>query len=191
MTATWPTTDEGLARVVRDLCTVYRPGSDGAYRRERLDRLDRLMHTSLRYALACASLRGAESRHIRAGTDSTAEALGRAAARVVLRAQDHLDALGSEVRATREAPRCRCCGHLLTTSDADGWHCARIGCADGQRWLEAQAEHSSRPAAVVDDVTCPECGGPMVERRRKSDGHPFLGCQAFPRCRGVRDGGVL
>ena len=33
--------------------------------------------------------------------------------------------------------------------------------------------------------TCPKCGAPLVERRSTkptSDGEPFLGCRAFPRC---------
>ncbi|MFO0876153.1 MAG: SUMF1/EgtB/PvdO family nonheme iron enzyme [Gemmataceae bacterium] len=32
---------------------------------------------------------------------------------------------------------------------------------------------------------CPVCGGPMVERVNKAGGH-FLGCAAFPACRGTR-----
>jgi restriction system protein len=34
-------------------------------------------------------------------------------------------------------------------------------------------------------TTCPKCGGPLVERQSTkptSDGRPFLGCRAFPRC---------
>lgn len=34
-------------------------------------------------------------------------------------------------------------------------------------------------------TTCPKCGGVLVERRSTkptSDGRPFLGCRAFPRC---------
>lgn len=34
---------------------------------------------------------------------------------------------------------------------------------------------------------CPKCGGEMVVRRRRSDGHKFWGCKAFPRCRGSRN----
>jgi len=30
------------------------------------------------------------------------------------------------------------------------------------------------------------CGGAMVLRRRRSDGNPFYGCSAFPRCRKTR-----
>lgn len=34
-------------------------------------------------------------------------------------------------------------------------------------------------------TTCPKCGGALVERRSTkstSDGRPFLGCRAYPRC---------
>jgi hypothetical protein len=34
-------------------------------------------------------------------------------------------------------------------------------------------------------TTCPKCGGALVERQStkpSSDGRPFLGCRAFPRC---------
>lgn len=34
---------------------------------------------------------------------------------------------------------------------------------------------------------CPKCGGEMVIRRRRSDGHMFWGCKAFPNCRGSRN----
>jgi ssDNA-binding Zn-finger/Zn-ribbon topoisomerase 1 len=36
-----------------------------------------------------------------------------------------------------------------------------------------------------ENVTCPECDGPMVSR---SSAHGvFWGCKAFPRCRGTRN----
>ena len=34
---------------------------------------------------------------------------------------------------------------------------------------------------------CPLCGGPMVFRKASLTGHRFLGCLAFPRCRGTRN----
>lgn len=40
---------------------------------------------------------------------------------------------------------------------------------------------------MIENVTCPECDGPMVSRKRKSDGARFWGCAAFPRCKGTRD----
>jgi len=36
-----------------------------------------------------------------------------------------------------------------------------------------------------DCVKCPKCGAPMVERKRKYDSHPFLGCQNYPACNGT------
>lgn len=35
-------------------------------------------------------------------------------------------------------------------------------------------------------LTCPRCGGAMIERKNKKTGQPFLGCSSFPKCRGVR-----
>src|SRR5215216_262664 len=32
---------------------------------------------------------------------------------------------------------------------------------------------------------CPDCGSPMVSRRNRSTGEPFLGCTRFPACRGT------
>ena len=39
--------------------------------------------------------------------------------------------------------------------------------------------------SVLENVTCPDCGGPMVSR--KSQHGVFWGCKAFPKCRGTRD----
>lgn len=36
-------------------------------------------------------------------------------------------------------------------------------------------------------VVCPKCGGSMVQKARKSDGHKFWGCKAYPRCNGSRN----
>lgn len=38
-----------------------------------------------------------------------------------------------------------------------------------------------------DSTKCPMCGTPLVERRRKKDGHRFLGCSKFPLCNYTRD----
>lgn len=45
-----------------------------------------------------------------------------------------------------------------------------------------------RHAAVreSDAPRCPNCGGEMVLRTRRSDGSRFFGCRAYPRCRGTR-----
>lgn len=31
-------------------------------------------------------------------------------------------------------------------------------------------------------VSCPKCGGKLVERTRRMDGHKFIGCSSYPRC---------
>ncbi len=38
---------------------------------------------------------------------------------------------------------------------------------------------------------CPDCQAPMVQRRRARDGHPFMGCTKFPKCRGTRERGDM
>ena len=43
----------------------------------------------------------------------------------------------------------------------------------------------------VDDARCPVCGDALIVRKRRSDGHLFLGCNDYPECRfarGVRAG---
>ena len=40
---------------------------------------------------------------------------------------------------------------------------------------------------VVMSDACLRCGSDMVERRRRSDGHPFLGCTSYPDCSGTRE----
>lgn len=37
----------------------------------------------------------------------------------------------------------------------------------------------------LENVTCPECEGPMVPRT--SSHGKFWGCKSFPKCRGLRD----
>ena len=39
--------------------------------------------------------------------------------------------------------------------------------------------------AVIEETTCPKCGGKMVSR--KSSYGVFWGCADFPRCDGTRD----
>jgi len=36
-----------------------------------------------------------------------------------------------------------------------------------------------------ENVTCPECDGPMVSRKGKFG--VFWGCKQFPKCKGTRD----
>jgi DNA topoisomerase-1 len=45
------------------------------------------------------------------------------------------------------------------------------------------APKKTLPAVEVSE-TCPECGGPMVVRTSRRG--PFLGCKAYPKCKGTR-----
>jgi ssDNA-binding Zn-finger/Zn-ribbon topoisomerase 1 len=36
-------------------------------------------------------------------------------------------------------------------------------------------------------MKCPKCGAEMRERKRRSDGHPFMGCSKYPACDGTRE----
>ena len=38
-----------------------------------------------------------------------------------------------------------------------------------------------------ENVTCPDCGGPMVSRQNKRDQSRFWGCAGYPKCRGTRN----
>jgi len=38
-----------------------------------------------------------------------------------------------------------------------------------------------------ENVTCPECGGPMVSRQNRRDQTRFWGCKAYPKCTGTRN----
>lgn len=40
---------------------------------------------------------------------------------------------------------------------------------------------------MIENVTCPECGGPMKSRANKATGQRFWGCSAYPKCKGTRD----
>ena len=42
-------------------------------------------------------------------------------------------------------------------------------------------------ALVVAPKCCPKCDGEMVQRTRRSDNKPFMGCKAFPRCNGTAE----
>jgi len=55
----------------------------------------------------------------------------------------------------------------------------------------------NEPAAKVDPdeelrrraatFECPLCGSPMKLRRRRVDNEPFMGCEDYPDCIGLRD----
>lgn len=38
-----------------------------------------------------------------------------------------------------------------------------------------------------ENVTCPECGGPMTSRVNGKTGQRFWGCLGYPQCRGTLD----
>ena len=40
---------------------------------------------------------------------------------------------------------------------------------------------------MIEETTCPECGGPMVSRNNTQTGQRFWGCRAYPSCRGTRN----
>lgn len=43
-----------------------------------------------------------------------------------------------------------------------------------------------RDEAALAKRGCPACGSPMVERVARVDGHPFLGCSTYPKCKATR-----
>lgn len=46
----------------------------------------------------------------------------------------------------------------------------------------------SPPAfAWVDGAECPRCSARLVPKQRRDDGHVFVSCATFPRCRYARD----
>lgn len=40
---------------------------------------------------------------------------------------------------------------------------------------------------MIENVKCPECGGPMTSRANRKTGQRFWACDAFPKCRGTRN----
>lgn len=85
---------------------------------------------------------------------------------------------------------CPICGKPLLARRSK--HGGFIGCAGYPecRFIKREAGRGSRdtgqkPKPILrDDVQCPECGKPMVERNTAKG--PFLGCSSFPGCRGTR-----
>ena len=41
--------------------------------------------------------------------------------------------------------------------------------------------------AKPENVTCPDCGGPMLSRLNKVTEQRFWGCKDYPKCKGTRD----
>lgn len=42
-------------------------------------------------------------------------------------------------------------------------------------------------AGMIEETTCPECGGRMVSRKNSKTGQFFWGCAKYPECRGTRN----
>lgn len=40
---------------------------------------------------------------------------------------------------------------------------------------------------MIEQTTCPDCGGPMRSRTNQKTGQKFWGCQRYPDCRGTRN----
>jgi len=38
---------------------------------------------------------------------------------------------------------------------------------------------------MIENVKCPQCGGPMASRANRSTGQRFWGCKKYPECRGT------
>ena len=53
------------------------------------------------------------------------------------------------------------------------------------RHSAANAMSGPTPEAGAHNVTCAECGAPMVLRRRAATGSFFWGCSLYPRCTGA------
>jgi len=39
----------------------------------------------------------------------------------------------------------------------------------------------------IEDLKCPDCGGPMVSRKNHKTGQRFWGCADYPECTGTRN----
>lgn len=40
---------------------------------------------------------------------------------------------------------------------------------------------------MIEETTCPECGGKMISRKNASTGQRFWGCKRYPECKGTRN----
>lgn len=80
-------------------------------------------------------------------------------------------------------------GIRLTDADVSRV-CEALRVLESRSTEAARDEHVERLHERFSSMTtCPQCGSPLVERRSTkptSDGKPFLGCRAFPRCTYMR-----
>lgn len=56
------------------------------------------------------------------------------------------------------------------------------GIATNRKHVASLKERHNRKAGEP----CPRCGERLVDRKRKKDGKPFLGCSGYPKCRYVK-----
>ena len=40
---------------------------------------------------------------------------------------------------------------------------------------------------MIEETTCPKCGGPMQPRANGTTGQWFWGCKQYPKCKGTRN----
>lgn len=40
---------------------------------------------------------------------------------------------------------------------------------------------------MIENLTCPECEGPMTSRKNSTTGQRFWGCNSYPKCKGTRN----
>jgi restriction system protein len=76
-------------------------------------------------------------------------------------------------------------GIRLTDTDVSRV-CEALRALESRSTEAARDEHVGRLQERFSSMTtCPKCGAPLVQRRSTkptSDGEPFLGCRAYPRC---------
>lgn len=69
--------------------------------------------------------------------------------------------------------------------------CEVLDALEAQSSEIARADHVNRlRERFSSKTTCPKCGSPLVQRRSSkatSDGQPFMGCRAYPKCTYTRN----
>lgn len=77
-------------------------------------------------------------------------------------------------------------GKTFTPEKVAAILCRLDACKAASTW-QANRAHVARLKEKFSGDACPRCGRPLVERRnRKGEGHPFLGCSGYPKCRYTR-----
>jgi ssDNA-binding Zn-finger/Zn-ribbon topoisomerase 1 len=65
------------------------------------------------------------------------------------------------------------------------WDKAKRRAASSLERAHAAHDRMRRVPLHLHGGDCPKCGSATVERKRRSDGKPFFGCTAYPRCNGT------